>query len=146
MGKAPSPCGTPAAYRRHLRHKESPCAACRRAKRGEAQQQRDEARKTEVATIIPTRPPLGAAVPSAPAPPGPVSSEKGDLEMARDSLVEAIDLVRAEDPTRLPGLVRELRETWKALRDLKAKGADEEAVDEFAKARAAREARKAAGG
>ena len=64
--------------------------------------------------------------------------------MARDSLVEAIDVVRLEDPTRLPGLVRELRETWKALRDLKAKGADEEAVDEFAKARAAREARKAA--
>ena len=144
MGKAPSPCGTTAAYRRHLRHKESPCAACRKAKRGEARQQRDEARKTEVATI-PTRSPLVAATPSAPTT-RPESSEKGDLEMARDSLVEAIDQVRAEDPTRLPGLVRELRETWKALRDLKAKGADEEAVDEFAKARAAREARKAAGG
>ena len=143
MGKAPSPCGTPAAYRRHLRHKESPCAACRRAKRGEAQQQRDEARKTEVATIIPTRPPLGAAAPPAPTT-RPASSEKGDLEMARDSLVEAIDQVRAEDPTRLPGLVRELRETWKALRDLTAKGADESPEDEFAKARAAREARKAA--
>ena len=143
MGKAPSPCGTPAAYRRHLRRKESPCAACRKAKRGEAQQQRDEARKSAVPTT-PTCPPLVAAAPSAPASPGPVSSEKGDLEMARDSLVEAIDQVRAEDPTRLPGLVRELRETWKALRDLKAKGADEEAVDEFAKARAAREARKAA--
>lgn len=145
MGKAPSPCGTPAAYRRHLRHKESPCAACRRAKRGEAQQQRDEARKSAVPTI-PTRPPLVAAVPSAPASPGPVSSEKGDLEMARDSLVDAIDLVRTEDPTRLPGLVRELRETWKALRDLTGKGADESPADEFAKARAAREARKAAGG
>ena len=143
MGKAPSPCGTPAAYRRHLRHKESPCAACRKAKRGEAQQQRDEARKSAVPTT-PTCPPLAAAVPSAPASPGPVSSEKGDLEMARDSLVEAIDQVRAEDPTRLPGLVRELRETWKALRDLTAKGADESPEDEFAKARAAREARKVA--
>lgn len=143
MGKAPSPCGTPAAYRRHLRRKESPCAACRKAKRGEAQQQRDEARKSAVPTI-PTCPPIVAAVPSAPASPGQVSSEKGDLEMARDSLVEAIDLVRTEDPTRLPGLVRELRETWKALRDLTAKGADESPEDEFAKARAAREARKAA--
>ena len=142
MGKAPSPCGTPAAYRRHLRHKESPCAACRKAKRGEAQQQRDEVRKSAVPTI-PTCPPIVAAVPSAPTSPGPVSSEKGDLEMARDSLVEAIDLVRTEDPTRLPGLVRELRETWKALRDLTAKGADESPEDEFAKARAAREARKA---
>ena len=143
MGRATSPCGTPAAYRRHLRRKESPCAACRKAKRGEAQQQRDEARKSAVPTT-PTCPPLVAAVPSAPAPPGPVSSEKGDLEMARDSMVEAIDLVRTEDPTRLPGLVRELRETWKALRDLTAKGADESPEDEFAKARAAREARKAA--
>lgn len=142
MGKAPSPCGTPAAYRRHLRHKESPCDACRKAKRGEARQQRDEARKAEVATI-PTRPPLVAAAPPATR---LGSSEKSDLEMARDSLVEAIDLVRAVDPTRLPGLVRELRETWKTMRDLTAKGADESPEDEFAKARAAREARKAAGG
>ena len=142
MGKAPSPCGTPAAYRRHLRHKESPCAACKKAKRGEARQQRDEARKTEV-TTIPTRPHLVAATPPTPTT-RPGSSEKIDLEMARDSLVEAIDQVRTEDPTRLPGLVRELRETWKALRDLAAKGADEDPVDEFAKARAAREARKAA--
>ena len=66
--------------------------------------------------------------------------------MARDSLVAAIDVVRLDDPTRLPGLVRELRETWKALRDLTDKGAVESPADEFAKARAAREARKAAGG
>jgi hypothetical protein len=32
------PCGTPAAYRRHLRHREEPCDACRQAEldRGEA--------------------------------------------------------------------------------------------------------------
>ena len=143
MGRAPSPCGTPAAYRRHLRHKEDPCTACKKAKRDEVREQRDEARKIEALTV-PIQPPLVVAPPPAAPLPGPDSSEKGDLEMARDSLVEAIDVVRLEDPTRLPGLVRELRETWKALRDLKAKGADEEAVDEFAKARAAREARKAA--
>ena len=145
MGKAPSPCGTPAAYRRHLRYKEDPCTACKKAKRDEARQQRDEARKIEALTV-PTQPPLVAAPPPAPALPGPESSEKSDLEMVRDSLVEAIDLVRLDDPTRLPGLVRELRETWKALRDLTTKGADESPEDEFAKARAAREARKAAGG
>ena len=143
MGRAPSPCGTPAAYRRHLRHKEDPCTACKKAKRDEVREQRDEARKIEALTI-PIQPPLGVAPQPAAPLPGPDLSEKGDLEMIRDSLVEAIDVVRLEDPTRLPGLVRELRETWKALRDLKAKGADEEAVDEFAKARAAREARKAA--
>lgn len=26
-----APCGTPAAYRRHLRHREPPCAACKAA-------------------------------------------------------------------------------------------------------------------
>ena len=145
MGRATSPCGTPAAYRRHLRHKEDPCTACKKAKRDEAREQRDEARKIEALTV-PTQPPLVAAPPPAAPLPGPDSSEKSDLEMIRVSLVEAIDVVRLDDPTRLPGLVRELRETWKALRDLKAKGADEEAIDEFAKARAAREARKAAGG
>ena len=145
MGRAPSPCGTPAAYRRHLRYKEDPCAACKKAKRDEARGQRDEASRIEALTI-PIQPPLVVAPPPAAPLPGPDLSEKGDLEMIRDSLVEAIDVVRLEDPTRLPGLVRELRETWKALRDLKAKGADEEAIDEFAKARAAREARKAAGG
>ena len=145
MGRAPSPCGTPAAYRRHLRHKEDPCTACKKAKRDEARGQRDEARKIEALTIT-TQPPLVAAPPPTAPLPGPDSSEKSDLEMIRDSLVAAIDVVRLDDPTRLPGLVRELRETWKALRDLKAKGADEDPVDEFAKARAAREARKAAGG
>ena len=135
MGRAPSPCGTPAAYRRHLRHKEDPCTACKKAKRDEAREQRDEA-----------QPPLVAAPPPAAPLPGPDSSEKSDLEMIRDSLVAAIDVVRLDDPTRLPGLVRELRETWKALRDLTDKGAVESPADEFAKARAAREARKAAGG
>ena len=77
------------------------------------------------------------------APTGP-PSVTADLLAARDALVYAINLVVAHDPARLPGLVRELRETWKALRDLTAKGADESPEDEFAKARAAREARKAA--
>lgn len=32
MNRQPlKPCGTPAAYRRHLRHGEEPCSACRRA-------------------------------------------------------------------------------------------------------------------
>lgn len=143
MGRPSSPCGTPAAYRRHLRHKEDPCTACKKAKRDEARQQRDEARKLE-ALQHPTQPPLVAApAPAAPLP-GPQADEKSDLEMVRDSLVEAIDVVRLDDPTRLPGLVRELRETWRALRDLKTKGPETSAEDEFARARAAREARRAA--
>lgn len=32
-GQATEPCGTPAAYRRHFRRKETPCEACRTADR-----------------------------------------------------------------------------------------------------------------
>ena len=143
MGKAPSPCGTPAAYRRHLRHKEDPCTPCKKAKRDEAREQRDEARKLD-ALQHPTQPPLVKAPAPAPPLPGPAATAKSDLEMVRDALVEAIDVVRLDDPTRLPGLVRELRETWRALRDEQDKAGAPAAEDEFAKARAAREARKAA--
>lgn len=31
MSRELKPCGTPAAYRRHLRHDEEPCEACRAA-------------------------------------------------------------------------------------------------------------------
>jgi len=33
MARQLQPCGTPAAYRRHLRHGEQPCDACRDAMR-----------------------------------------------------------------------------------------------------------------
>lgn len=80
---------------------------------------------------------LTARAPEAPA----KASAMADLEMARDALVDAIDEVRREDPTRLGPLVRELRETWKAL----AAVTDEsEAVeDEFARARRLRAERQA---
>lgn len=143
MPRPPSPCGTPAAYRRHLRRDEDPCTACKKAKRDEARTQRDEARKLE-ALQHPTQPPLVSAPAPPPPLPGPESNALADLEMVRDALVEAIDVVRLDDPTRLPGLVRELRETWRAIDTLKEQGVGSASVeDEFAKARAAREARKA---
>ena len=169
---AVAPCGTLAAYRRHLRHGEEPCPACRRANREAKRAQSDARRRAKVTrpapnggnrksdydtmNLIPspldiaTRESTGDAPLAAAsvlehlgAPTTPPSAS-ADLRAACDALVSAIAQVRAEDPARLPGLVRELRETWKALRDLTAKGADESPEDEFAKARAAREARKAA--
>jgi hypothetical protein len=40
----PQPCGTPAAYRRHLRHGERPCLSCR-----QAESRRQQARKHQAA-------------------------------------------------------------------------------------------------
>lgn len=139
------PCGTLAAYRFHLRHNEDPCAACRRANRDAKRAQSDERRRAKVARPAPG---LDEALPLVAAslvePPdaavGP-PSVLDDLRLARDALVSAIDLVRADDPARLGPLVRELRETWKAIDTLDGRPpADGE--DEFAKARQRRAERR----
>lgn len=138
-----APCGTPAAYRRHLRHGEDPCSACRRANRIVKRSQADQRRRAQVSGPAPDGPaPAAAPVPvpaPASAPTGPPSAA-ADLLAARDALVAAIGLVAVHDPARLPGLVRELRETWKALRDLDAAPSPAPAEDEFAAARRRRAA------
>ena len=141
---AVAPCGTPAAYRRHLRHGESPCPACRRANRDLKRAQADQRRRAQVSGPAPELEDV-FPVPSTP-PVEPADAAVGppsvldDLRMVRDALVSAIAQVRAEDPARLPGLVRELRETWKALRDLDAAPPLSPAEDEFAAARRRRAA------
>ena len=140
MPRQLQPCGTTAAYRRHIRAREEPCGPCKAANR--------DAKRNEA------NPPLS----SAPAAAGMQSlseaigavfgqpserSAKADLEWARDQLVNAITVTAFSDPTRIPALVRELRETWKAL----GGDAGEEAAqdDEFTRALKAREAARATG-
>lgn len=45
MMRALKPCGTYAAYRRHLRAKETPCEPCKQASRDQKNQRKDAARK-----------------------------------------------------------------------------------------------------
>jgi hypothetical protein len=42
------PCGTPAAYRRHLRNHETPCPSCRRAKQEEKRQSTQHSRHLSI--------------------------------------------------------------------------------------------------
>lgn len=123
-----APCGTPAAYRRHLRAREAPCAACRKANRDAKRDQSDQRRRTPKPASTSTspdsaHPPVDTAGPS---------SAAADLRMVRSVLVTAIRKVTTDDPTRLAPLIRELRETWKAL-DVQPDTADTE--DEFTVAR-----------
>ena len=68
-------------------------------------------------------------------------SARSDLESARSALMSAIGRAsKDEDFGKLPGLVRELRETWKLLGVEEAEGATE---DEFSRARRERAARTA---
>lgn len=50
MAKTPAPCGTDAAYRRHLRHGETPCPKCRRAHQ---EYKRSQSRKGPTLTVVP---------------------------------------------------------------------------------------------
>lgn len=50
------PCGTPAAYRRHLRNDEDPCDACRAAVRTQKREGTSKARKGEAAARLAVAP------------------------------------------------------------------------------------------
>lgn len=67
------------------------------------------------------------------------ATARGDLEAARDALMAGIGMaLETEDLGKLPGLVRELRETWKVLGVEDAEG---DVEDEFTRARRERAAR-----
>lgn len=139
MARPQAPCGTLAAYKRHLRSGEKPDGACVQANRDVKRGQRDVKRRREVSAVVDLilAAPAAADVTQAPETP----TAKADLELSREALVDAIRTVKATDPSRLAPLVRELRETWKAMAALAEDGKAGE--DEFARAREARAARKA---
>lgn len=107
-----APCGTLAAYRRHLRLGEPTCPACRRANRDVKRGQSDRLHRARYAAVVddPER-----ATDWTPTGPPETPSARGDLLFARDALVAAVGRVRVVDPARLAPLVRELRETLRAL-------------------------------
>ena len=117
MPKPPAPCGTKAAYERHLRRKEPVDDACRRANTVSKRQQRDGARRP-----APDKEPEPVNEPER-------ASRESDLDAARDVLWRSIQYAVAEDPTRVSGLVKELREVWKELEAIR--GEEKEEVDAF---------------
>lgn len=56
-------------------------------------------------------------------------TRESDLEAARTVLWRSIQYATAEDPTRVSGLVKELREVWKELEAIR--GEEKEEVDAF---------------
>lgn len=117
MPKPPAPCGTKAAYERHLRRDEPVDDACRRANTVSKRQQRDESRRP-----APDKEPEPVNEPE-------TVSRESDLEAARGVLWRSIQYAVAEDPTRVSGLVKELREVWKELEDIR--GDDKKEADPF---------------
>lgn len=96
MARQLKPCGTPAAYRRHLRHDEEPCEKCKRAAREEKRLQRAEMRVDESAVLVeelPDRPRLN------------------ELRWQAEVLRKAIEWASTNHLARLPGLMKERRDT-----------------------------------
>lgn len=59
------------------------------------------------------------------------ASREADLEAVRGVLWRSIQYAVAEDPTRVSGLTKELREVWRELEEIRGSGEEKEA-DPFA--------------
>ena len=133
MARPKAPCGTDAAYRRHLREGEQPCVRCRDAHRAANAVHR--AAPVVVGDVDVEIPEL-------------VDSERvGDLRAQRKVLQLAIEWALGNDPKAVPAASRELREVNAELEKLTGASSDVQGVpslaDQLAAARAAREARAA---
>lgn len=121
MPRPESPCGTLAAYKRHLRRSETPCEPCRIAKRDA---QRD-ARATE--PHEPVMPPPGV----------------DDLTLIVDTLRGAFLTVAENEPEKVAPLAREFRAAVLAAADPAGAPKELTLAEQLVEARAARAARAA---
>lgn len=123
------PCGTYAAYRRHLRNNETPCEPCKQASRDQANVRHGlKARADEVPVVE-----------IAPDP-----EEDFDVPTPYDDAVENLRLVNAAMAKAVPREVAPLSKRRQELVQLLAElGSNQEASlhDQLAEARAARAAR-----
>ena len=141
MARPKSPCGTPAAYRRHLREGEDACIPCRDAHNAAHRDEAEKRRQFAAGAPVDSTPRLSSAsVP--PNAPLPSDTRVSDLRRLREVLSTAITTV--EDPKDLAALSRELRQVLQELE--KVEVVDTEpvqgvVVDEFEAARQRRAAR-----
>ncbi len=113
MARELEPCGTTAAYRRHLRRKQTPCKACQQAARDEKRAQR--AAWTPEADAVLT--PVGEV---------PDRALAQELAWQAETLRASIEWAhKTGNIGRLPSLMKERRETLVALNDLAGDVEDE---------------------
>ncbi|WP_270366152.1 hypothetical protein [Microbacterium algeriense] len=138
MGRPKAPCGTDAAYRRHLREGVEVDEACRRA--------HTEAGRKPSKRSKPRAPRSPAFVPTADAPPSDNAEQPDDMKLIVDTLRTAFTTIAASDPTRLAPISREFRAAVEATRGPADAPKELSLADQLAQARAARAARTAGSG
>lgn len=101
------PCGTPAAYRRHLRNNEEPCDACRAAVRLQKREGKSNARKEQAEARL-------AAVPDVEV------TDPDPLEVARSNLaiIEATLFSDAVSASAIKGLTERREQLVDKIREL----------------------------
>lgn len=134
MGKPKAPCGTDAAYRRHLRNGETVDEACRDA---HAAARRGDRRSPAAA-------PRSAPMFTPDLPPSDVSDDEiDDMALIVKTLRGAFVQIAAEDPTKLAPIAREFRAVVEAVRGPVEQPKELSLADQLEAARAARAARAA---
>ena len=131
MPRKLQPCGTPAAYRRHLRGGEKPCLPCARA---HAKAKEDRAAKRR-ANEAPVQLNVVADV---------TAADDGDidpLQDARDNLAEVREAMKSAVPREVAALSKRRQELVALIVELGGKK-EVSLADQLAAARAEREARR----
>lgn len=113
MARELKPCGTTAAYRRHLRNGQKPCAECQQAARDEKRKERAAWAADDPTALTPV-----VEVPERP--------HAKELAWQAELLRAAIEWAyRTGNVGRLPSLMKERRETLDALAALAGDAEDE---------------------
>ncbi|MAP64034.1 MAG: hypothetical protein CMH34_09900 [Microbacterium sp.] len=131
MPRKLQPCGTPAAYRRHLRGGEKPCLPCARA-HAKAKEDRAAKRRADEAPVQ-----LNVVADVTAADDGDIDP----LQDARDNLAEVREAMKSAVPREVAALSKRRQELVALIVELGGKK-EVSLADQLAAARAEREARR----
>lgn len=120
MARTLKPCGTVAAYKRHLRAGEQPCADCLEAKRTEVAASRAEDRIPDVPVPVQSTSPGAEDL-----------ALEDELRRHISALWVAIEWAAENDPGKIATLMRERRETLGVLADLSGTESDRGGLSDF---------------
>ena len=133
MGKSKAPCGTDAAYRRHLRDGVDPDEACKDA---HAASRRASRRSPAASPVRPATPDLKKVSPEPPNEP-----PADDMALIIDTLRTAFVTIAEKDPTKLAPIAREFRSAVEAVNGPGQPAKELSLAEQLAEARSARAAR-----
>lgn len=138
MGRPKAPCGTDAAYRRHLREGVEVDEACRRA--------HTEAGRKSSGRTKPRAAAQPAFTPTPETPPADDAKHPDDMKLIVDTLRSVFKTVAEKDPTRIAPIARVFQTAVEATRGPVETPKELTFDDQLAQARAARAARAASKG